>query len=291
MTERGTNHIPREQRVGAIAFPASDAGNDAEPGGAPSWPAELPELRRALAKSQRETHAARIVIRKLQEINSRLKRELARLEQNQVTALALACYDELTGLPNRRLLRDRLRQTIAQGIRHDKQVALLLIDLDGFKRINDRLGHAAGDRLLQAIAKRLADSIRVADTACRYGGDEFVVLLSAVDHPALAAAVAGKIRQRLAEPYLIYGFEIRMTASVGAVFYPEDGRRYAELLSKADNALYRAKATSRKASIRSLQRVGPAPERTAASAAAVRPRIPISFFEGTGAPTCASSAS
>ena len=90
MTERSTNDIPREHRVGAIAFPASDAGNDAEPGGAPSWPAELPELKRALAKSQRETHAARIVIRKLQEINARLKRELARLEQNQVTALALA---------------------------------------------------------------------------------------------------------------------------------------------------------------------------------------------------------
>jgi diguanylate cyclase (GGDEF)-like protein len=103
----------------------------------------------------------------------------------------------------------------------------------------------------------------VADTACRYGGDEFVVMLPAVDHPTLAAAVAGKIRQRLAEPYLIDGFEIRITASVGAVFYPEDGRQYAELLSKADNALYRAKATSRKASIRSLQRVGPAPERTA----------------------------
>ena len=215
-----------------------------------SPPSELAGLRQTLAERQREIRAARNVIRKLEGINSHLTRELARLEQNEAKALALACYDELTGLPNRRLLRDRLLQAIAQGIRQDKQVALLLVDLDGFKSINDKLGHAAGDRLLQAVAKRLTDSIRAADTACRYGGDEFVIMLPAVDHPTLAAAVAGKVRLRLAEPYLIDGFEIRMTGSVGAVFCPEDGRGYAELLNRADDALYRAKATSSKASIK-----------------------------------------
>ena len=215
---------------------------------------EVADLRRALAKSQREAYAARTVVRKLEEVNSRLTRELARLEQSESRALALACYDDLTGLPNRRLLRDRLRQAIAQGIRQDKQVALLLVDLDGFKSINDRLGHAAGDKLLQAVAKRLTDAIRAADTASRYGGDEFVVMLPAIDHPTLAAAVAEKVRLRLAEPFVIDEYEIRMMASIGAVFCPEDGRCYDELLKKADDALYRAKPRSSRASITALMR-------------------------------------
>jgi diguanylate cyclase len=239
-----------EDGFSAVTLPGFARRSDSDAGDRQlSVASELADVRKALAKSQREASAARTVIRKLEEINSHLTRELARLEQNEARAVALACYDELTGLPNRRLLRDRLRQAIAQGIRQDKQVALLLVDLDGFKSINDRLGHAAGDRLLQAVARRLTDSIRAADTACRYGGDEFVIMLPAVDHPTLAATVAGKVRLRLAEPYLIDGFEIRMTGGIGAVFCPEDGRGYEELLKKADDALYRAKATSRKASI------------------------------------------
>jgi diguanylate cyclase (GGDEF)-like protein len=144
----------------------------------------------------------------------------------------LACYDELTGLPTRRLLRDRLSQAIAQGIRQDKQVALLLVDLDAFKSVNDRLGHTAGDKLLQALAGRLTDTVRAGDTACRYGGDEFVVMLPAIDHPSLS------------EPYFIDEFEIRITASIGSAFYPIDGRTYEELINRADDALYRAKTKS-----------------------------------------------
>jgi diguanylate cyclase (GGDEF)-like protein len=251
MQENTVNNIRDGDRdfsgVAITRFTPKDDGKAADrPPGALS---ELADLRRALDKSQRETLAARDVIRKLEQVNSYLTRELARLEQNEARALALACYDELTGLPNRRLLRDRLRQAIAQGIRQDKQVALLLVDLDGFKSINDRLGHAAGDRLLQAVAKRLVDSIRAADTACRYGGDEFVIMLPSVDQPTLAAAVAGKVRLRLAQPYIIDGFEIRMTGSIGVAYCPEDGRGYEELLKKADDALYRAKAASRTASI------------------------------------------
>lgn len=246
---------PDEGGFSAVTLP-SFAPSDGDGVRPESALAELAGLRQTLAKSQREMRAARNVIRKLEEINSHLTRELARLEQNEAKALALACYDELTGLPNRRLLRDRLRQAIAHGIRQDKQVVLLLIDLDGFKSINDKLGHAAGDRLLQAVAKRLTDSIRAADTACRYGGDEFVIMLPAVDHPTLASAVAGKVRLRLAEPYVIDGFEIRMTASVGAVFCPEDGRGYEELVRKADDALYRAKATSRRVFITELRETG-----------------------------------
>ena len=204
-------------------------------------PAELADLRQALVKSQADIHAARNVIRKLENINTQLTRELTRLERNEATALALACYDELTGLPNRRLLRDRLSQAIAQGIRQDKQVALLLVDLDAFKSVNDRLGHTAGDKLLQALAGRLTDTVRAGDTACRYGGDEFVVMLPAIDHPSLAAGVAEKLRRRLSEPYFIDEFEIRITASIGSAFYPIDGRTYEELINRADDALYRAK--------------------------------------------------
>lgn len=207
-------------------------------------PSELADLRQALVKSQGDVQAARNVIRKLENINTQLTRELARLEQNEATALALACYDELTGLPNRRLLRDRLSQAIVQGIRQDKQVALLLVDLDAFKSVNDRLGHTAGDKLLQALAGRLTDTVRAGDTACRYGGDEFVVMLPAIDHPSLAAGVAEKLRRRLSEPYFIDEFEIRITASIGAAFYPIDGRTYEELINRADDALYRAKTKS-----------------------------------------------
>jgi len=207
-------------------------------------PAELEDLRQALVKSQADVHAARNVIRKLENINTQLTRELARLERNEATALALACYDELTGLPNRRLLRDRLSQAIAQGIRQDKQVALLLVDLDAFKSVNDQLGHTAGDKLLQALAGRLTDTVRAGDTACRYGGDEFVVMLPAIDHPSLAAGVAEKLRRRLSEPYFVDEFEIRITASIGSAFYPIDGRTYEELINRADDALYRAKTKS-----------------------------------------------
>jgi len=207
-------------------------------------PAELTDLRQALLKSQADVQAARNAIRKLENINTQLTRELARLEQNEATALALACYDELTGLPNRRLLRDRLSQAIAQGIRQDKQVALLLVDLDAFKSVNDRLGHVAGDKLLQALAGRLTDTVRAGDTACRYGGDEFIVMLPAIDHPSLASGVADKLRRRLSEPYFIDEFEIRITASIGSAFYPIDGRTYEELISRADDALYRAKTKS-----------------------------------------------
>jgi diguanylate cyclase len=205
---------------------------------------ELVELRQALVKSQADVHSARNVVRKLESINTQLRRELTRLEQSEAAAVALACYDELTGLPNRRLLRDRLSQAIAQGIRQDKQVALLMVDLDAFKSVNDRLGHVAGDKLLQALAGRLTDTVRAGDTACRYGGDEFVVMLPAIDHPSLASGVAEKLRRRLSEPYFVDEFEIRITASIGSAFYPIDGRTYEELISRADDALYRAKTKS-----------------------------------------------
>jgi diguanylate cyclase (GGDEF)-like protein len=124
--------------------------------------------------------------------------------------------------------------------------------LDGFKRINDTLGHAAGDRLLQAVAVRMSASVRAADTACRHGGDEFVIMLPGVDDAAMAHAVADKLRARLSEPHVIDGHEIRMTASVGVALYPLHGVSYERLMKHADTAMYLAKAASSPATIQAL---------------------------------------
>ena len=159
-------------------------------------------------------------------------------------------------LPNRRLLKDRLIQALARSARLDTQVVLLLLDLDNFKRINDSLGHAAGDQVLQMVAERLSDGIRGADTACRYGGDEFVVMLPDVKDAKIAAKIAKKILETLGKPHVIGDIEIRMTASAGTVVYPDDGETYVELFCKADSALYSAKSTNEKASSGKVSRYG-----------------------------------
>lgn len=122
------------------------------------------------------------------------------------------------------LLQDRLEEAISQAQRAHKMVAVLLIDLDGFKRVNDSLGHAAGDHLLQAVAARLSAGVRGADTACRHGGDEFVIMLPDVEGLAMADAVVAKLRARLYEPHVIEGHEIRITASVGSALYRRRGQ-------------------------------------------------------------------
>jgi diguanylate cyclase (GGDEF)-like protein len=214
--------------------------------------AELAAARRALLLSQREALAAHTTIHKLQETNARLSAEITALQRKEAQALALAYFDELTGLPNRRLLQDRLRQAVAQCARQQKQLALLFVDLDGFKGVNDTLGHAAGDTLLKRVADRIAASIREADTACRYGGDEFVVMIPSLPHPGVATAVAEKVQHCLAEPYVIDDFRIRIAASIGTALYPDHGQACEDLLKHADSALYRVKSRSSKASITAL---------------------------------------
>jgi diguanylate cyclase (GGDEF)-like protein len=217
---------------------------------------ELAGVRRALTKSQRETKIACREIESLTKANFQLKSKLMRLAQKEAQARTFAYFDELTGLPNRRLLQDRLRQAIAQGARRHKRVVLLLLDLDDFKSINDKLGHAAGDKVLRAVAERLAAGIRGADTACRYGGDEFVIMLPEVEDARMAAAVSEKLRGALSSPYVIDGFEICMTASAGSVVYPYEGESPVELMEKADAALYRAKTTRGQVSITTLPKYG-----------------------------------
>jgi diguanylate cyclase (GGDEF)-like protein len=157
-------------------------------------------------------------------------------------ARRFAHHDELTGLPNRRLLLDRYNQAVALAARQDRRVALLFLDLDDFKRINDVYGHGAGDSILQQVAVRLRACIRSSDTACRYGGDEFVVLLPELEGRRNAVAAAGKIRTRLAAPYIIDGAEITVTASIGIAVYPVDGLEYGDLMRVTDGFMYRDKA-------------------------------------------------
>jgi len=153
--------------------------------------------------------------------------------------------DFLTGLPNRALLTDRLAQAIALAQRHRKRVVLMYLDLDDFKDVNDSLGHAVGDQLLQSIAKRLEACVRSSDTVSRHGGDEFIVLLSEVEAAHDAARAAEKLLKALAEPHLIGDHRLNVTLSIGISLYPDDGDDGDALLASADTAMYHAKRGGR----------------------------------------------
>jgi len=157
----------------------------------------------------------------------------------------LAQHDVLTGLPNRLLLDDRIERAIAAAHRRGSRLAVLFMDLDQFKRINDSLGHAAGDRVLQSVARRLVAAVRRSDTVSRHGGDEFVVLLSEVACAEDAAFSADKLLAEVAVPHRIGGQDLHVTASVGIGVYPADGTDAEALLTKADLALLQAKAQCR----------------------------------------------
>lgn len=154
-----------------------------------------------------------------------------------------ALYDPLTGLPNRALFHDRLQSALARARRADESLALLFIDLDNFKTVNDSLGHAAGDRLLQQVARRLAETVRASDTVARFGGDEFVVLLDRARASAGAAAAA-KIHGVLGRPFELDGQRATITPSIGIAVYPDHGEDEGTLLDHADSAMYRAKRTA-----------------------------------------------
>ena len=157
----------------------------------------------------------------------------------------LAQHDSLTDLPNRVFLNDRLTQAITMAHRHQTALAMLYLDLDRFKHINDSLGHLVGDRLLQSVALRLSKCVRASDTVSRQGGDEFVILLPEIAQAEDAVSCAQKIIQALKMPYLIDEHELFVTASVGIVIYPEDGVDAEALLQNADSAMYEAKERGR----------------------------------------------
>ncbi len=157
----------------------------------------------------------------------------------------LAQHDALTGLPNRILLNDRLAQAMALAQRQGKQLALMFLDLDRFKYINDSLGHSVGDQLLLSVAHRLTAAVRGSDTVCRQGGDEFVILLADVEHARDAALSAEKILTALTAPHRIDQLELHVTVSIGISIYPEDGQDVDRLIKSADTAMYYAKENGR----------------------------------------------
>ncbi|MEO8456206.1 MAG: EAL domain-containing protein [Chloroflexota bacterium] len=172
-------------------------------------------------------------------------REITQRKQSEETIRHMAYHDALTGLPNRALLSDRLGVALAQARRSGQTLAIIFVDLDEFKLVNDTLGHSVGDELLHGAAERLTLLLRDGDTVARVGGDEFIVLLSNVERPEDALQIAERMRESLKEPYRVGNQELRATASIGISIYPNDGDDEATLLSNADTAMYRAKDAGR----------------------------------------------
>ena len=186
---------------------------------------------RVIARTS-ELHSANVLLQ------SEIKERKAAAERIQY----LAYYDSLTGLPNRRMFGELLSRSISNARRHETPLAVLFIDLDRFKTINDTLGHEAGDSLLKEVAKRLKSSLRENDIVARLGGDEFVVLLPEITEESHASAVAHKILTTIGRPLVLLGQEFRITASVGITTYPKDGSDEPSLMKNADVAMYQAKA-------------------------------------------------
>jgi diguanylate cyclase (GGDEF)-like protein len=177
-------------------------------------------------------------------INEELRKEIAERERSQAEVEFLAHHDSLTGLANRMLLRHQLHQTIARAAERNEAVAILFIDLDGFKGINDTLGHSMGDALLKCVAARLSGSIREQDKVARLGGDEFAVIQTEAEQPKGAARLASRLIHLLGEPYSVDGNQLSIGASIG-IAVAGDESEPEELLKRADLAMYRAKADGR----------------------------------------------
>jgi diguanylate cyclase (GGDEF)-like protein/PAS domain S-box-containing protein len=157
----------------------------------------------------------------------------------------LAHHDPLTGLPNRLLLRDRMVQAMARATRARTRIAMLFLDLDRFKQINDSLGHPVGDALLKAIAERLKECVRKSDTICRQGGDEFIIVLDDVRDTEAVASVADNIHRIMAQPFEIGDYSLTSSFSIGVAIYPDDSTDFDALMQKADTAMYHAKEAGR----------------------------------------------
>ena len=168
--------------------------------------------------------------------------DITLLKQAQDQLQDIAFHDGLTGLPNRLLLIDRLEQALEAARRHQRSLAVCYVDLDGFKRINDEFGHAAGDRLLKEVALRLAHAVRANDTVCRLGGDEFIILLTELGSAASCQELLQRVIEDLERPFdLDGGRQARLSASIGVAIFPGDGEQPETLINNADRAMYDAK--------------------------------------------------
>ena len=179
--------------------------------------------------------------RSFQQMQDRISEQLLALQKNKIELEQLVRHDPLTGLPNRRLLQERLEQAIALSRRGNTGIALLFVDLNDFKEINDSQGHDAGDTVLVTVAHRLQEKVRITDTVARLGGDEFVVLLVGTPHPEAVSAIAASLVDSIGEDIPINGRIFNVGVSIGISSYPENGYTAAELLASADHAMYRIK--------------------------------------------------
>ncbi len=185
------------------------------------------------------------MVRRIWTSSLNLSQSLLKLGASEAQAQHLAFHDVLTGLPNRALVEDRLTQALAVSARHDQRVALLLLDLDRFKNINDTYGHHAGDELIIEVSRRLMHLLRASDTVGRIGGDEFIVMMPDVENIGQVQALAKRIITELSEPYELLGSEVWVGVSIGLALAPKDGIDRLELMRKADIALYEAKNSGR----------------------------------------------
>jgi diguanylate cyclase (GGDEF)-like protein/PAS domain S-box-containing protein len=174
-----------------------------------------------------------------------VKEDITERKQEEETMRQLAYHDPLTGLPNRLLFKDRLTIALAQANRNRQKLAVMLLDLDHFKDINDTLGHSVGDQLLKAVGKRLIGLLRKNDTVARMGGDEFLILLPEMKKLEDASTIAQRVMGTVRKPCVINGHKLRMTASIGVAVYPDDGQDDDSLMNHADNAMYWAKNEGR----------------------------------------------
>ena len=181
----------------------------------------------------------------LAKANEALRAEITERKRAEETIRQLAHHDALTGLPNRRLFNDRLALALAHAHRNQQKLAVMLLDLDHFKDVNDTLGHSVGDQLLQVVGERLTSLLRKGDTVARMGGDEFMLLLPEIAQVEDAAKVAANILEAFSKPFVFDGHELHVTTSIGIAMYPEDGEDGDALMKNADIAMYRAKDQGR----------------------------------------------
>lgn len=186
-----------------------------------------------------------ILARSFNHMQDQIKRQLEELQRNQEELEHIARHDELTGLPNRRYFQERLDQTLARAQRSSGHFALLFIDVDDFKRVNDQWGHEGGDAVLKGIAMRLCAVTRKGDTVARMGGDEFLVMLEDPAHPQDAAHIAEKLLESIRAPILYKGHALQVGFSIGISQYPQNGDTAAELMAGSDHAMYEAKSAGR----------------------------------------------
>lgn len=174
-----------------------------------------------------------------------ITRDISEHKMVEETLIQMAYYDSLTGLPNRRLFHDRYFQSLLAAKRYQRKMALLYLDLDDFKLINDHYGHAVGDDLLKMVSARMSHCVRDPDTVCRLGGDEFVILLQQFEHTKDIEKVAQRVLEAINSRFVIQNYEISITCSMGAAYYPRDGIEGDELLEMADAAMYQAKKSGK----------------------------------------------